>query len=88
VKNLRKRQKIILLTAFTIVFYLLIHPEWGTWDESYGRYDHMGEHWLWEETYGWLIIYSIMMLKVIITCLGTGIALFIEHLIYSNKEED
>ena len=88
IKKLRKYQKRILLLALIIVFYLLIHPEYGSWSERYERYDNVGLFWLWEETYSWSIMYSKMILKVFITCIGTGIALFIESLIYSNKEED
>jgi len=88
IKNLRKSQKIILLIALTIAFYFLIHPEYGVWIERLRRYNATGGHWywLWEETsFRWSIIYSKMILKVFITCIGTGIALFIESLICSNK---
>ncbi len=78
-KNLRKRQKIILLIAFIIVFYFMIHPEYE------GSAYNEGGHWLWEQTYTWSIKYKKMILKVIITCLGTGIVLFIENLMYSKK---
>jgi len=88
IKNLRKSQKIILLIALIILFYFLIHPEYGSWLESHGRYaSGFRGYWLWEETGGDSIMYSKMILKVFITCIGTGIALFIESLIYSNKEE-
>jgi len=89
IKNLRKLQKIILLIALILVFYFLIHPEYGSWLESHGRYaSGSWRYWLWEETHGFSIIYNKMILKVFITCIGTGIALFIESLVYSNKEED
>jgi len=87
IKKLRRYQKRILLLALIILFYFLIHPEYGTW-QSDGRYYNAGGHWLWEQTYTWSISYSRMILNVFITCIGTGIALFIESLIYSNKEED
>jgi len=88
IKNLRKSQKIILLIALIISFYFLIHPEYGVWIERLGRYNATGGHWLWEETsYRWSIIYSKMILKVFITCIGTGIVLFIESLLYSKKKE-
>jgi len=79
IKKLRKSQKIILLIALIISFYFMIHPE-------YRGYYATGRPWLWEET-GEPIIYSKMILNVFITCIGTGIALFIESLIYSKKEE-
>jgi len=87
IKKLRRYQKIILLIALILVFYLLIHPEYGAWSERYARYDNVGLFWLWEETYSGSIVYSKMILKIFITCIGTVIALFIESLIYSNKEE-
>jgi len=88
VKNLRKRQIIILLIALIIVFYFLIHPEYGFWNKGWESYEYLGGHWLWEETYSWSIMYSKMILKVIITCLGTGIVLFIENLIYLKKRDN
>jgi len=84
IKKLRKSQKIILLIALIFIFYFLIHPEYGDWIERLGRYSGSKGHWLWEKTSG-SIIYSKMILKVFITCIGTGIALFIESLICSNK---
>jgi len=85
IKKLRKSQKIILLIALIIVFYFMIHPEYGNWLESRGYYWKTQEYWLWEDWHGKSIIYSKMILKVFITCIGTGIALFIESLICSNK---
>jgi len=85
IKKLRKYQKIILLIALIFIFYFLIHPEYGSWRENFGRYSIPRGHWLWEEVYDDSIIYSRMILKVFITCIGTGIALFIESLICSNK---
>jgi len=76
IKKLRKSQKIILFIALILVFYFMIHPEFG----------NSREYWLWEETYSMSIIYSKMILKVFTTCVGTGIALFIESLIYENIE--
>lgn len=87
-KNLRKRQKIILFIAVIIVFYFLIHPEYGSWNKRWESYENVGGHWLWGETYSWSIMYSKMILKVIITCLGTGIVLFIENLIYLKKKDN
>ena len=86
-KKLRKSQKIILLIALIIVFYLLIHPEYGSWEESRELYYNVGLHWLWEETSSWSIMYSKMILKVFITCIGTVITLFIESLIYSKYKD-
>jgi len=90
IKKLRKSQKIILLIALIISFCFLVHPEYGSWIERLGRYDVTGGYWLWEDrpTSGWSIVYSKMILKIFITCIGTVIVLFIESLIYSNKEED
>jgi len=76
VKNLRKRQKIILLTALVISFYFMIHPVC----------DRLGEReWVWD-WYGCLPInYSDMIMNISIVAVATGIALFIESLIYSKK---
>jgi len=80
IKKLRKSQKIILTIALIIVFYFLIHIRYGSWG--------VGSIWLWEVAYNQPIIYSKMILNVFITCVATGIVLFIESLIYSNKKED
>ena len=86
IKKLRNSQKIILLIALILVFYFLIHPEYANWIESKGHYGVGVGHWLWDDKlYLESIIYSKMILKVVITCIGTGIALFIESLICSNK---
>jgi len=85
IKNLRKSEKLILLIALIIVFYFLIHVEYGVWSESLGRYWLNRKYWLWEYSGDMSIIYSKLILKVLITCISTGIALFIESLICSNK---
>ncbi len=88
IKKLRKSQKIILLIALIIVFYFLIHPEYAVWSKSLGRYWLNYKYWLWEYSGDMSIIYSKLILKVLITCIATGIALFIESWRYSNKEEE
>ena len=78
IKKLRKSQKIILLIAFIISFYFMIHPQ----------YDGLiVRAWIWGE-YSYLpIIYSDIIMKISMVAVATGIVLFIESLIYSKKEE-
>jgi len=63
IKKLRRYQKRILLLALIILFYFLIHPEYGTW-QSDGRYYNAGGHWLWEQTYTWWYIFLLVDLVV------------------------
>lgn len=90
IKKLRKLQKIILLIALIFIFYFLIHPEFFYYSMRRDTLYHysQGRQWLWEDHGGLPYSHSKMILNVLITCTGTGIALFIESLIYSNKEED
>jgi len=85
IKNLRKSQKIILLIAFIIVFYFMIHPQYDKL--SYGV-KYLQREWIWD-TYSHLSInYSDMIMNISIVAVATVIFLFIESLIYSNKKED
>jgi len=81
VKNLRKRQKIILLIAFIIVFYFMIYPE------VVGLFGQNRE-WVWGR-YNYLPInYSDMIMNISIVAVATGIVLFIESWIYSKKKDN
>jgi len=88
IKNLRGSQKLILIIALIIVFYLLICPEFFSYGKTVGgtlhEYSH-GRQWLWEGHNKLPYTYSKMILDVLITCVGTGIALLIESLMCSKK---
>ena len=78
-KNLRKRQKIILLIALIIVFYFMIHPEF----EGFV----MRREWIWRIWDYSLIHYLDIIMNISIVAVATGIALFIESLIYSKYKD-
>jgi len=79
IKKLRKSQKIILLIGLIISFYFMIHPE----------YDRLNEReWVWGYYNYYPINYTDMIMNISIVAVATGIVLFIESLIYSNKKED